>query len=139
MEPSELINRGIEAEMSFSAVRSSGPGGQNVNEVSTAVEMRFDIPHSEVLFDSEKSTLMCRLSSRLTSEGVLIVFSQESRSQLSNRKAATDRLLRLLANALKVSKRRIPTHRTRASVARRLDAKRARSVIKRSRNIHNFD
>lgn len=139
MEPSELINRGIEAELSFSAVRSSGPGGQNVNKVSTAVEMRFDIPHSEVLFDSEKSTLMCRLSSRLTSEGVLIVFSQESRSQLSNRKAATDRLLRLLANALKVSKRRIPTRRTRASVARRLDAKRARSVIKRSRNIHNFD
>ena len=123
MEPSELINRGIEAELSFSAVRSSGPGGQNVNKVSTAVEMRFDIPHSEVLFDSEKSTLMCRLSSRLTSEGVLIVFSQESRSQLSNRKAATDRLLRLLANALKVSKRRIPTRRTRASVARRLDAK----------------
>lgn len=139
MEPSELINRGIEAELSFSAVRSSGPGGQNVNKVSTAVEMRFDIPHSEVLFDSEKSTLMCRLSSRLTSEGVLIVFSQESRSQLSNRKAATDRLLRLLANALKVSKRRIPMRRTRASVARRLDAKRARSVIKRSRNIHNFD
>lgn len=139
MEPSELINRGIEAELSFSAVRSSGPGGQNVNKVSTAVEMRFDIPHSEVLFDSEKSTLMCRLSSRLTSEGVLIVFSQESRSQLSNRKAATDRLLRLLANALKVSKRRIPTRRTRASVARRLDAKRARSIIKRSRNIHNFD
>ena len=139
MEPSELINRGIEADLSFSAVRSSGPGGQNVNKVSTAVEMRFDIPHSEVLFDSEKSTLMCRLSSRLTSEGVLIVFSQESRSQLSNRKAATDRLLRLLANALKVSKRRIPTRRTRASVARRLDAKRARSIIKRSRNIHNFD
>ena len=139
MEPSELINRGIEAELSFSAVRSSGPGGQNVNKVSTAVEMRFDIPHSEVLFDSEKSTLMCRLSSRLTSEGVLIVFSQESRSQLSNRKAATDRLLRLLANALKVSKRRTPTRRTRASVARRLDAKRARSIIKRSRNIHNFD
>ena len=139
MEPSELINRGIEAELSFSAVRSSGPGGQNVNKVSTAVEMRFDIPHSEVLFDSEKQTLMYRLSSRLTSEGVLIVFSQESRSQLSNRKAATDRLLRLLANALKVSKRRIPTRRTRASVARRLDAKRARSVIKRSRNIHNFD
>lgn len=139
MEPSELINRGIEAELSFSAVRSSGPGGQNVNKVSTAVEMRFDIPHSEVLFDSEKQTLMCRLSSRLTSEGVLIVFSQESRSQLSNRKAATDRLLRLLANALKVSKRRIPTRRTLASVARRLDAKRARSVIKRSRNIHNFD
>ena len=139
MEPSELINRGIEAELSFSAVRSSGPGGQNVNKVSTAVEMRFDIPHSEVLFDSEKSTLMCRLSSRLTSEGVLIVFSQESRSQLSNRKAATDRLLRLLANALKVSKRRIPTRRTRASVARRLDAKRARSIIKRARNIHNFD
>lgn len=139
MEPSELINRGIEAELSFSAVRSSGPGGQNVNKVSTAVEMRFDIPHSEVLFDSEKSTLMCRLSSRLTSEGVLIVFSQESRSQLSNRKAATDRFLRLLANALKVSKRRIPTRRTRASVARRLDAKRARSIIKRSRNIHNFD
>lgn len=139
MEPSELINRGIEAELSFSAVRSSGPGGQNVNKVSTAVEMRFDIPHSEVLSDSEKSTLMCRLSSRLTSEGVLIVFSQESRSQLSNRKTATDRLLRLLANALKVSKCRIPTRRTRASVARRLDAKRARSVIKRLRNIHNLD
>ena len=113
-------------------VRASGPGGQNVNKVSSAVELRFDVAASSLPADV-KERLIAMAGSRATKDGVLIIDSREHRTQAQNRKAARARLVALLQHAARRPKRRTRTKPTRASRERRLDAKRRRSDTKAAR------
>ena len=120
-------------ELSFKAVRSSGPGGQNVNKVATAVELRFAPARSRVLGERRKSLIFSRLAGRLTNEGELLVRASRHREQGRNLEDARERLAKLLADALRPRKTRIATKPTRGSKRRRLDAKRRRGELKRLR------
>ena len=114
-------------------VRAAGPGGQNVNKVSSAVELRFDIGASRVLPDAVRARLLARRDRRLTDDGVLVIQANRFRDQAKNRDDARERLAELVRAATIVPKRRIATRPTRASKERRLDAKKSRSAIKRGR------
>jgi ribosome-associated protein len=114
-------------------VRAAGPGGQNVNKVSSAVELRFDIASSRALPDDVRARLLARADRRVTDAGVLVIQANRFRDQAKNREDARARLADVLAAALRVPKRRIATRPTRASKERRIDAKKTRSAIKRNR------
>lgn len=131
--PNDLISRIPEKELIYSSSRSSGPGGQNVNKVNTKVEVRIRIVDSTWLSEEEKDLIYNKLGNRIHSGGEIIVTSQSERTQLKNKEKALSRLLQLLSKALSTDAGRVPTRRTSASVARRLDQKHKRSNIKRTR------
>jgi len=114
-------------------VRASGPGGQHVNKTSTAVELRFDVQGSPSLPDEVKARLMKLAGSRLTLEGVLVLFAQGARSQEMNRQEARTRLAELIRRATEKPKPRRPTKPTYSSKLKRLEAKSQRSSIKSGR------
>ena len=120
-------------------VRSSGPGGQNVNKVATAVELRFDIGASPSLPEPVRERLLAKRDRRVTDEGVLVINAQRFRTQERNREDARVRLAAFIASGLHAPAPRIATKPSRAAKKRRLDAKRERSTIKRGRTTRNWD
>lgn len=129
-----IRNRDILPELTFSASRSSGAGGQNVNKVNTKVELRFDIASSSILTDEEKSRLLIKLANRLTLDGTLIIVSQTERTQLRNKAECIVKFYELIDSALFVQKKRKPTRPTLASKNRKKESKKRQSDLKASRS-----
>ncbi len=122
-----------ESEIEEQFVRASGPGGQNVNKLSTAVELRFNLPASSSLPEPVRARLSRLAGRRLTKEGVLVIRAERHRTQELNRADARERLIRLVQQATVVPKHRIATRPTKASKERRLESKVRRSAVKRQR------
>ena len=119
-----LNDRDFSPELTFTASRSSGPGGQNVNKLSTKVELRFNILQSNLLSEEEKGIILEKLSSKINASGELIVVSQNERSQLQNKEKTLERFYTLIAKALTPVRKRKPTRPSRAVKEKRLEDKR---------------
>ena len=113
----------IYKELHFKAVRSSGAGGQHVNKVSSKVELYFDLSSSEGFTEKEKQLLLKNLSNRINKEGILKIYSSESRSQHTNKEKVVKRLFKIIEKGLIVPKKRRPTKMSRAQKIKRLDNK----------------
>jgi len=128
------INREIfMREIVFTHSRSSGPGGQHVNKVSTKVELRFNILRSELLSEEEKAILSNKLKNKITKEGDLVIISRKERSQLKNKEIAIEKFIKLLKETLTPIKLRKETKPTRASREKRLEDKKLVSEKKDQR------
>ena len=125
-----LAQKDFSREFVFTATRSSGPGGQNVNKVSTRVELRFDIGASSLLNDEEKTILFEKLANKINAEGELILVCQTERSQLQNKEKVIEKFNLLILRALTPRKKRKATRPTRSSVEERLEIKRQQSEKK---------
>jgi len=133
MEPLATLPHIPSDELRFEFFRASGPGGQNVNKVATAVRLRFDVRNSTSLPPDVKERLLGLAANRLTDDGVLVIEARRFRTQERNRKDAVDRLMGWIAMACEVPRRRRASRPTLASRQRRLDTKQHRSVTKRRR------
>ena len=121
------------AEVEIRFTLSQGAGGQNVNKVATAVQMRFEVKHSQLISEHCRQTLLNSGDTRITNDGILVIRAQEYRTQLKNNEAALARLLLLSQDASQVQKKRRATKPSRAAKERRLKAKTERGQIKRAR------
>ena len=128
-----------ENEITFSFIRSSGPGGQNVNKVATAVQMRFDVKNSSSLPEAVKKRLIRQGGSRITDDGVLTITAQRFRTQERNRIDGLERLTALIRKAATPPKPRRKTRPPKRSIENRIQNKKYRSKIKKLRNPHSDD
>jgi ribosome-associated protein len=133
MHTDELKKRNFQSELIYSASRSSGPGGQNINKVSTKVELRFRIDSTALLTDSEKDIICKKLKNKINREMELVLVSQQGRTQLQNKMIVTEKFYELVAKALTFPVKRRPTRPTMSSKIRRLDDKKIRSIVKKLR------
>ena len=120
-------------ELEFTASRSSGPGGQNVNKVNSKISVKFDVVHSQILTVEEKALILKKLAAQLTKDGVLIVTSQDKRSQLDNKEAVIQKLERLIAKAFEKKKARKPTKVSKAAIQKRITGKKIQAEKKKWR------
>lgn len=128
-----------DSDLSFAFVRASGPGGQNVNKVSSAVQLRFDMAGSTALSEAVKSRLRALAGRRVTDDGAILIIARNQRSQDHNRREALERLAELIERALVVPKTRRATKPTRASRERRLESKSHQQQTKKRRTRVRWD
>lgn len=128
-----LISRNLEEECAFTATRSSGPGGQNVNKVNTRIELRFAVNDSTRLSDEEKEKILLKLKNKISEDGILIVTAQDHRSQIKNKKLAIEKFYLLLEFALREKRKRKKFRLPDSVRKKRLEAKRRLSEKKKLR------
>jgi len=133
MNAEELKNRNFEKEFVFSSSRSGGPGGQNVNKVSTKVELRFNLLLAESFSEEEKELIFRKLKNKITKEGEIVLVSQSERTQLMNKIVVVEKFYDIVSQALTVQKKRRATRPTLSSKIKRLEKKRSRGDIKKMR------
>ena len=133
MHLSGLEKEKLQSEIRYSATKSSGPGGQNVNKVNTSVELRFSIFESTILNETQKQIILLKLKNRINAVGELILVSRSARSQLQNKIKVTEKFFELLEKALTPVKRRKRTKPTLASREKRLEKKKNLSQKKERR------
>jgi ribosome-associated protein len=133
MSPEELKNRNFENEFVYTSSRSGGPGGQNVNKVSTKVELRFSLLMTLEFSETEKELLYKILKNKINKEGEIVLVSQSERTQLLNKAVVTVKFYDLVSKALTIKKKRRSTRPTLSSKLKRLEGKRNRGVIKKMR------
>jgi ribosome-associated protein len=135
---SEEIKKKLENECIFSASRSSGPGGQNVNKVNTRIELRFSITSSEIFSEEEKDKIRAKLKNRINSGDELVLFSEAKRSQLGNKILVTEKFFALVEKSLTIQKKRVKTSPSASSKAKRLESKKIEAKKKLLRKPPEF-
>jgi ribosome-associated protein len=138
MTLTETLAQDFTPEFQFQASRSGGAGGQNVNKVSTKVELRFNVLNSSLLDDTQKAMIQEKLKNQINAEGELIIVSQEERTQLRNKNTVIKKFRELLKKALFMPKKRLKVKPTAEMVAKRLESKKKNSEKKASRGKVNF-
>ncbi len=133
----ELLKQDFSPEFQFQASRSGGAGGQNVNKVSTKMELRFHVTNSQLLDDEQKRLFQTKLKNQINSEGELIIVSQEERTQLRNKNIVIKKFRELLIKALTIPKKRVKVTPTVAMIAERLKDK--KKVSEKKANRGKFD
>ena len=120
-------------ELDFTASRSGGPGGQNVNKVNSKISVKFDVVRSQILTEEEKAIIVRNLSTHLTKDGVLMLSAQDKRSQLENKQTVIEKLERLIARAFEKKKIRKPTKVSKSAIQKRITSKKLHSEKKKWR------